>query len=188
MDRGRRAALFVVAASIGIGIAAAQVGGGSGLGTRIGPGSAGSAGSAGSDGGGSGSEAKPAGASKVESNDVPEWTAGPARFAVAPFENHTNIRALNWVTTGAPFEIAEKTEAVLGLEPTGGTLHVAPEAIPAEPGTVAAFAATRSATWVITGWYDRPNWELRLVVVLWKVNAGRASIVAESQQTGPPAT
>src|SRR5262245_12811133 len=61
---------------------------------------------------------KPAGSSEVESSDVPTFQASPARFAVTPFVNHSNVRAMDWLVVGAPFEIAEKTEDVLGLEPT----------------------------------------------------------------------
>ena len=75
---------------------------------------------AGSDSG-SGPPPKAAGASAVESSDVPAWQPGPARFAVTPLENHTGGKTLDWIVAEAPFEIAEKTEAVLGLEPAGGS-------------------------------------------------------------------
>ncbi|MCX5744091.1 MAG: hypothetical protein NT062_16505, partial [Proteobacteria bacterium] len=155
------------------------------------PGSGGDVEFSGGSGGGSGSGSGPpksAGASAVESNDVPVWVPSPPRFAVAPFENHTNIRALDWIIAGAPFEIAEKTEAVLGLEPTGGTLQVSATEIAAEPTSVAAFAKAHAATYVVTGWFDRPNWELRLDVVVWKVTAGTARIAGEAQRQGLPAT
>ena len=108
---------------------------------------------------------------------------------MAPFENQAaNVRAFDWMIAGAPFEIAEKTEEVLGLEPTGGPLHVGGAAIAAEPEPVAAFAAERDAAWVITGWVDRPNWQLRLGVTLWKVTGAGAArtavVVAETQRTG----
>ncbi|HEY5937820.1 MAG TPA: tetratricopeptide repeat protein, partial [Kofleriaceae bacterium] len=142
-------------------------------------------------GSGSGSAAeppKPAGSSPVESTDVPVWRASPARFAVAPFENHSNARAYDWLVAGAPFEIAEKTEDILGLEPTGGPLHVGAEHIEPEPEPVAAFGAKRDATWVITGWADRPNWQLRVELTLWKLsgpaNARTAVVAAEAQRMG----
>jgi tetratricopeptide (TPR) repeat protein len=129
---------------------------------------------------------KPAGSSAVESNDVPEWQKSPARFAVAPFENNANARAFDWLVAGAPFEIAEKTEDVLGLEPTGGTLAVGPTMIAPEPDPVAAFGAERNAPWVITGWVDRPNWQLRIAITLWKVTGKSAVVVAEAQRAGDP--
>src|SRR5689334_20257960 len=58
---------------------------------------------------------KPAGSSDVESTDIPVWQPSPPRFAVVPFENQADLRAFDWLIAGAPFEIAEKTEDVLGL-------------------------------------------------------------------------
>jgi tetratricopeptide (TPR) repeat protein len=125
-----------------------------------------------------------AGSSAVESSDVPEVSPAPPRFAVTPFENRANVRAFDWLVAGAPFEISEKTEAVLGLEPTGGPLHVGGAAIEAEPGPVAAFAAAQDAAFVITGWVDRPSWQLRIDLALWKVTGGGAVVAAEAQRTG----
>jgi len=115
---------------------------------------------------------------------VPPWRAPPARFAVAPFENRANVRVFDWLIAGAPFEISEKTEAVLGLEPTGGPLQVGSATVEPEPAPIAAFAAQRRAAFVITGWVQRPNWQLRLELTLWRVVAGGAVVVGEVQRTG----
>jgi predicted Zn-dependent protease/TolB-like protein len=131
-----------------------------------------------------GGAARPAGSSAVESTDVPVWAPSPPRFAVVPFENHSNVRAFDWLVAGAPFEISEKTEDVLGLEPTGGPLHVGGAAVETEPAPIAAFAAAHDAAFVITGWVDRPNWQLRIDISLWKVTGGSAIVAAEAQRTG----
>jgi tetratricopeptide (TPR) repeat protein len=115
---------------------------------------------------------------------VPVWTPPPPRFAVAPFENRANVRAFDWLVAGAPFEISEKTEAVLGLEPTGGPLHVGGLAVEPDVAPVAAFAAGRAAGFVITGWVDRPSWQLRIDLTLWKVTGPAAVVAAEAQRTG----
>ena len=115
---------------------------------------------------------------------MPAWSPAPPRFAVAPFENRSNVRVFDWLVAGAPFEISEKTEAVLGLEPTGGPLHVAGAAIEADAAPVAAFAASRTAGFAITGWVDRPNWQLRIDLTLWKIAGGAAVVAAEAQRTG----
>jgi Flp pilus assembly protein TadD len=115
---------------------------------------------------------------------VPRWAPSPPRFAVAPFENRANIRAFDWLIAGAPFELSEKTEAVLGLEPTGGPLHVGGAAVVTEPGSVAAFAAANDAAFVITGWVERPSWRLRIALSLWKVTGRTAVVAAEAQRTG----
>ena len=127
---------------------------------------------------------KSAGSSAVESTDVPAWAPSPARFAVVPFENRSNVKAFDWLVAGAPFEISEKTEAVLGLEPTGGPLHVGSAMIEAEPGPIAAFAAAHDAAFVITGWVERPNWQLRIDLSLWKVTGKAAVVAAHAQRTG----
>ncbi len=127
---------------------------------------------------------KSAGSSAVESTDVPAWAPSPPRFAVVPFENRSNVKAFDWLVAGAPFEISEKTEAVLGLEPTGGPLHVGGALIEAEPGPIAVFAAAREAAFVITGWVERPNWQLRIDLSLWKVTGKAAVVAAHAQRTG----
>lgn len=170
--RSAHVAALLVVAAIGAGIAAAQVGSGAG-------------GAAPAFGSGSATTVAPAGSSPVESSDVPPWRPSPARFAVAPFENQApGVRSFDWLVAGAPFEISQKTEDVLGLEPTGGPLHVGATVVAAEPDPVAAFAAQRGAQWVITGWVDRPKWQLRIGITLWKVDRNQAVVVAEEQRTG----
>ena len=122
--------------------------------------------------------------------DLPDWQPGPPRFAVTPFENHvTNGRALDWIIAEAPFEIAEKTEGVLGLDPTNAPLFVPGEAVPAEPDTVAAYGNKVGAAYVVTGWFDKPNADLlRLDVIVWKVDGATAKNVGESQQSGAMAS
>ena len=145
----------------------------------------------GSAGSGSAEPARSAGSSAVESSDIPDWTPSPARFAVSPFENHsTNVRALDWLIAGAPFEIAEKTEGVLGLEPTGGPLYVGRAIVPADPASVASFAAGRHATWVITGYVERvmPQWDLRIAMTVWKVAPGTAMVAGQAERSGPVPT
>jgi tetratricopeptide (TPR) repeat protein len=120
--------------------------------------------------------------------DIPDWTPGPAKFAVTPFENHV-VRgsALDWLVAGAPFEIAEKTETVLGLDPTNPPLYVYGEQVPAEPDTVGAFGARVGASFVITGWFDRPGQDLRIDMIVWKVTGKTAAIAGEAQRMGSAA-
>src|SRR5688500_18974274 len=131
---------------------------------------------------------KPAGRSAVESNDVPPVKPSPARFAVTPFENYSSAKAFDWLVVGAPFEIAEKTEDVLGLEPVGGPLRVGATKVLPEPEPVAELATTLDVQYVVTGWVDRYNWNLRIALTLWKVSGKPATaiVVAEPQRTGDP--
>ena len=167
--------LHVTIIVVSAGLASAQPGPGSGAGSGSAP-TAGSQVELPPD-------VKPAGASTVESSDIPPWKPSPARFVVAPFDNESSVRAFDWLIAGAPFEISEKTEDVLGLEPAGGTLHVGGERVPSEVDPVTAFAAKHNALWVITGWVDRPNWKIRIGITLWKVQ-GPAVVVAEAQKQG----
>jgi Flp pilus assembly protein TadD len=104
---------------------------------------------------------------------------------VAPFENRSGVRVFDWLVAGAPFEIASKTEAVLALEPAGGPLFVGGTQVSPIPMMVAAFAKEQDARYVITGWVERPNWQLRIAIAVWKVDGGAATLVHEATREGP---
>lgn len=121
--------------------------------------------------------------------DVPPIPAKvPPRLAVAPFENHSTVDALQWMVAETPFEIAEKSEQAMKLEPAYGPLVVGAPILPNEKG-VLALANARSADLVITGWVEKPNANLRLVVQLWrrKLSAGASSVekVAQAERLFP---
>jgi len=121
---------------------------------------------------------------------VPDWSAGPPSVAVTPFENHV-VKGVSWqwLVAEAPFEIAEKSQGVLGLEAIGSPLYVGGSMVPAEPDTVAAFGAPLHADYVVTGWFDTVAEELRVDVVIWKLHKGAsATIAGEAQQRGPVPT
>jgi tetratricopeptide (TPR) repeat protein len=121
---------------------------------------------------------------------VPDYAPGPARVAVTPFENHVpNGVSMEWLVAEAPFEIAEKTETVLGLEAIGSPLYVGGDMVPAEADTVAAFGAPLRASFVITGWFDKVGDDLRVDIVIWKLaDHASATIAGEAQQRGPVPT
>ncbi len=132
--------------------------------------------------------ARPAGSSPVETTEVPDYAVSPDSFAVVPFENRSGVRAFDWLIVGAPFEIASKTESVFDLESIGGPLFVGSTKVPAEPTQLAAFATSHGVSWIVTGWVERPNWELRISLALWKVVKGKATLAHEAQRTGPVPT
>ena len=118
--------------------------------------------------------------------DIPDVAPGPATFAVTPFENHVpNGKSVDWMVTGTPFEIAEKTEGVLGLDPVGAPLYVPAESVPPEADTVAAFGNKQHATLVITGWFDKVGEDLRIAMIVWRIDRGGARIASEAQRQGP---
>lgn len=124
-----------------------------------------------------------------ETGDIPDWQPGPATVAVTPFENHVvNGKSVEWMVAGTPFEIAEKSEGVLGLDAVGAPFYVPGEAVPAEADTVAAYGIKTGAQYVITGWFDRPGEVLRIAIVIWKMDRGKATMVAQGLKGGPPAS
>lgn len=116
--------------------------------------------------------------------DVPPIPAQvPPRLVVAPFENHSNTDTLQWMIAGTPFEIAEKSEQVLRLEPAYGPLVVGAPILPNEKGVLQLGSAS-GAELVVTGWVEKPNAQLRLVAQLWRISrgAGGAATVAKAAQ------
>lgn len=110
----------------------------------------------------------------------------PAPFAVMAFENRSGVQGLGWMSAGAAFLVGEKAEVMRGLRPAYGSLVVPPGApVAASASAVAGFARKSGARWVLTGWVARPNWDLRLAVALWRIDAhGGAHKVAEAVRTG----
>ena len=119
--------------------------------------------------------------------DVP--AQAPARFAAMAFENRSGVHVLDWAVAGLPLVIAEKLERTSGLAPAYDPWVVpAGPVVPATPATVAAFADARAARWVITGWVERPDWQLRLHVTVWQVEGGAATVAGEREAVGPVET
>ncbi len=114
--------------------------------------------------------------------DVP--AAAPDRVAVMAFENNSGVQALDWTVAGLPLLVGERLEQVVGLAPAWGP-WVVPEGPPVigRADAVAAFAARVDARWVVTGWVQRPNWQLRVKTTLWKVDGGQARVAAEHDAT-----
>ncbi|MBK9029807.1 MAG: tetratricopeptide repeat protein [Myxococcales bacterium] len=116
--------------------------------------------------------------------DVPAQI--PERFAPMAFENRSGVHVLDWAIAGLPLVIAEKLERTSGLAPAYDAWVVpAGPVVPATPTAVAAFARARSARWVITGWVERPDWQLRLHVAVWKVDGDVAIVAGEREAVGP---
>jgi Flp pilus assembly protein TadD len=129
---------------------------------------------------------KPAEPPKLpEPTEIPEYAAGPKKLAVTPFENHiANGKNEAWIVAEAPFELAEKSEDVLGFEALGGPLYVPADQIPADADTVAAYGTKLGADWVVTGWFDRVGTDLRITAIAWKIERGVATKAGEGQKAG----
>ncbi|MEO6772998.1 MAG: tetratricopeptide repeat protein [Kofleriaceae bacterium] len=121
--------------------------------------------------------------------NVPDWAPGPAVVAVTPFENHVqNGKSLEWIVAEAPFEVAMKTQAAFGLDLASPPLWVGGQAVPAEADTVAAFGARVRARYVITGWFDKVGDDLRIAILVWKIDRATATVVADVKRQGAIAT
>jgi tetratricopeptide (TPR) repeat protein len=55
----------------------------------------------------------------------------------------------------------------------------------ATPAVVARLAAARGARWVVSGWFERPAWQLRIRVIVWRVDGGQAELAAQQDVIGP---
>lgn len=123
----------------------------------------------------------------VVGGDLPDVPArAPDRVAAMPFENRSGVRALDWMTAGVPLSLAEKVEQEIGLQPAYDewVIPVGP-VVRADAASVAAFAKAHDARWVWTGWVERPNWQLRMAIALWRVDPGAAAVrVGEVEQLG----
>ncbi|MBP9086486.1 MAG: hypothetical protein KBG15_10240 [Kofleriaceae bacterium] len=116
---------------------------------------------------------------------VPPLAKAPLRLAVAPFANHSDAKALDWLVAGAPFEFAEKSETLLHLMPAYDALVVPATRVDETAASVAAFAAAHRADLVLTGYAERPNWELRVGATLWHIGRTGPKVIAETSRQGP---
>lgn len=110
-------------------------------------------------------------------DDIPEVPASlPDSVAIMPFANRSGVKALDWMSAGVAFMAAEKAETYLGLRPAYDHF-VVPRGEPVDDSAeaVAELAQRERATYVITGWIKRPEWDLQLGVKLWRVEAGQAT-------------
>jgi len=116
--------------------------------------------------------------------DVPSRL--PAPYAVMPFENRSGVSGLDWMSAGVPFVVGEKLEVHRALRPVYGPLVVPRDTrpVPASADSVRAFARKTGARWIVTGWVQRPNWELELAIALWSVDGESAKLVGEIKRRG----
>ncbi len=116
---------------------------------------------------------------------VPDWAPGPQVVAVTPFENHVvKGTSYDWIVAEAPFEIAMKSQAAFGLDPANPPLWVT-HIVPPEPDSVAAVAAEQHASFVITGWFDKLGDDVRIAILIWKVDGAKASVIGDAKAQGP---
>ena len=120
----------------------------------------------------------------VTTPDIP--AALPAGYIVLPFVNESGVSGLEWMRAGLPAALAEKLEGHPGLRALYGPL-ILPDGAAAsvvDGAAAAAAAAPTGAALVWSGSYSRPNWKLELVLRLWRIEAGQATLVGEKVEHG----
>lgn len=117
----------------------------------------------------------------------------PAGYIVAPFENHSPSRSLDWEASALAVTIAEKLEAHPMLRAAYGPAVVDGMSYAFDPEKLARRAHDAGAKWVFAGGFGRPNWkaevQLRLYAVVEPSNElpnPTLRMVAESSSVGEP--
>ena len=122
---------------------------------------------------------------RIVTPEVPKRT--PEGSYVVPFMNGSGVHGLDWLRVGLAAALVEKLDVHPGLRSQNPTSLVAegagaPPAI--DEAGVAAIAGQMGARWVWTGSFSRPDWKLELVVRVWSVEGGVATLVAEKRGRG----
>ncbi len=95
--------------------------------------------------------------------------AEPEGYVVAPFENGSPVKQLDWMASALAFTVAEKLEALPQLRPAYGPQILDGYERKFDPEKVARRARDAGAKWVIGGTYARPNWKSELKLRLYTV-------------------
>ncbi|MDB4969238.1 MAG: Tetratricopeptide 2 repeat protein [Myxococcales bacterium] len=96
-------------------------------------------------------------------------TAMPSGYIVAPFENRSPVKALDWQTSALAATLAEKLESHAGLRPAYGPSILDGMDYAFDAEKVARRARDSGARWVFAGSFARPNWKAELGVRLYTV-------------------
>jgi len=120
---------------------------------------------------------------------APAATApAPDGYAVAPFENGSPVKALDWMSSALAVTVAEKLESLPQLRPVYGASVLEGWTLPVDPAKAAQKARDAGARWLVAGSFSRPNWKAQVTVRLFEVvDKGGAPSLAEaasSSQTG----
>ena len=89
-------------------------------------------------------------------------------YLVAPFENKSGVKQLDWMMSALAVTVAEKLESLPSLRPVyaAGVLDGMPAAFDAT--AMAARAGDRGARFVFGGSYTRPNWKAEVTLRLYE--------------------
>lgn len=117
----------------------------------------------------------------------------PAGYIVAPFENHSPSKSLDWQASALAVTVAEKLEAHPALRAAYGPAVLEGIDYAFDPEKLARRAVDAGAKWVVAGGFARPNWKAEVQVRLYtvvepsnEVPNPTLRLVAESSSVGEP--
>ena len=90
-------------------------------------------------------------------------------YVVAPFENSSPVKQLDWMSSALAVTVAEKLEALTQIRPAYGAQVIDGYERTFDVVKVARRARDQGAKWVVTGSFARPNWKSSLSVRLYTV-------------------
>jgi len=93
----------------------------------------------------------------------------PDGYIVAPFQNRSSVKQLDWMASALAVTAAEKLEALPSVRPAYGADVLGGLGYTFDPEKVARRAHDAGARWVLTGGFNRPNWKSELEVQLYTV-------------------
>ncbi len=93
----------------------------------------------------------------------------PEPYIVAPFENNSPVKSLDWMSPALALTIAEKLESHPSLRPMYGPGVIDGFDKAFDPEKIARRAKDAGARWVFGGAFSRPNWKSDLKVRLYAV-------------------
>jgi Flp pilus assembly protein TadD len=93
----------------------------------------------------------------------------PAGYIVAPFENHSPSKSLDWEASALAMTVAEKLEAHPALRAAYGPTVLEGIDYAFDPEKLARRAVDAGAKWVFAGGFARPNWKAEVHVRLYTV-------------------
>lgn len=96
----------------------------------------------------------------------------PEAYVVVPFENMTNVKNLDWMTSAIAVTVAEKLEAVPSLRPAYGAAVLDGFEPVWDEAKVARRAAEAGAKWVVAGSFERPNWKSEVTIQIYAAAEG----------------
>jgi Flp pilus assembly protein TadD len=93
----------------------------------------------------------------------------PDGYVVAPFENASPVKQLDWMSSALALTVAEKLEALTNVRPAYGEKVIDGYDRGFDVDKVAKRARDQGAKWVVTGAFARPNWKSDLKLRIYAV-------------------